>query len=119
MIASGNVKSVSFWNIKTFTKKHTVECCDCFSLNGLIELPNLYVAVSGIDSSTIDVIINTETCQLIKQIQCKGYISGYGSAMEHSFTLIMDIVIISSSKGKYIIANIDNRGISIFKVNYI
>ena len=113
MIASGNVKSVSFWNIKTFTKKHTVECCDCFSLNGLIELPNLYVAVSGIDSSTIDVI-NTETYQLIKQIQCKGYISGW-----HSFTPIMDIGIISSSKGKYIIANIDNHGISIFKVNYI
>ena len=75
MVAGGCYgKSVSFWNTKTFTKEHTVECCNC-SLNGLIELPNGCVAVSGGGSSTIDVI-DTKTYQRIKQIQCEGYIDG-------------------------------------------
>ena len=59
------------------TQKHTVTCCGCLSLNGLIELPNRCVAVNGGSSLTIDVI-DTEKYQRIKQIKCEGYINGEG-----------------------------------------
>ena len=82
MVSGGKGESVSFWNTKTFQREHSVECCNCHSLNGLIELPNHHVAVSGGYSSTID-IIDTEHYQRIKQIECKGYIrigdGGYSS----------------------------------------
>ena len=65
---------MSFWNTLTFKKKHTVECCYC-DFNGLIELPNHCIAVSGRWSSTINVI-DTETYEIIKQIQCEEYIGG-------------------------------------------
>ena len=77
MASGGDGKNVSFWNTKTFKREHSVECCICYSLNGLIELPNHHIAVSGGDSSTID-IIDTEHYQRIKQIECKGYIVGDG-----------------------------------------
>ena len=85
MVAGGSGYNVSFWNTTTFKKEHTVECCGCFSCNGLIELPNGCVAVSGGSSSTIDVI-DTKTYQRIKQIQCEGYIVGsydYGRSSLH------------------------------------
>ena len=77
MVAGGWAERISFWNTKTFKKEHTVKCCNCFSFNGLIELPNHCVAVSGGGSSTIDVI-DTETYQRIKEIKCEGYIVGSG-----------------------------------------
>ena len=37
MVAGGHgTNSVSFWNTKTFKKEHTVACCECLSLIGLI-----------------------------------------------------------------------------------
>ena len=33
MVAGGGGKSVSFWNTTTLKKEHSVECCDCRSLN--------------------------------------------------------------------------------------
>ena len=83
IISGGDGKSVTFWSTKTFKKEYTVECCDCYSLNGLIELPNHYVAVNGGVSSTID-IIDTEHYQRIKQNKYKGYIvdnGGYFSSL--------------------------------------
>ena len=41
MVSGGYGKSVSFWNTTTFKKEHSVKCCDCESLNGLVELANL------------------------------------------------------------------------------
>ena len=150
MVAGGRGKnSVSFWNTTTFKKEHTVECCECLSLNGLIELPNGCVAVSGAKSLTIDVI-DTERYQRIKQIKCEGYIvrgGGYSSSLHllsngtfiysHSGcfcqlssttyeVLYKDkkekefkgYAMTSTLDGKYIIANNDNDGISIFKVTY-
>ena len=139
---------VSFWNTTTFKKEHTVECCECFSYNGLIELPNGCVAVSGGRSSTIDVI-DTKTYQRIKQIQCEGYIvDSYGFSSLHLLSngtfiyshgdcfcqissttyevLYKDkkekefrgYAMTSTSNGKYIIADNWNKGISIFKVDY-
>jgi WD40 repeat protein len=151
MVAGGTGNNnVSFWNTITFTKEHTVECCECLSLNGLIELPNGYVAVSGGTSSTIDVI-DTETYQRIKHIQCEGYISGdvwsfsslrllsngtFVYSRKGCFCQISSTTyevlfkdkkekefrgeaITSPSNGKYIIANNNNDGISIFKMNFI
>ena len=149
MVSGGWGKSVSFWNITTFKKEHSVECCDCGSLNGLVELANRCVAVSGVYSSTIDVI-DTEKYQRIKQIECKDYIvgGGYYSSLhllnngsiiyshEGCFCQISSTTyevlfkdkmkgefigsaITSSSKGKYIIASNYNSGISIFRVDYI
>ena len=150
MIASGNEWSMSFWNTITFKKESIVECCDCTSLNGLIELPNHCVVVSGGLSSTIDVI-NTETYQLIKQITCEGYIvsggDGYSSLLllsngtfvysrkgcfcqisSTTYEVIFKTkmkneckghAITSSLNGKYIIADNDNHGISIFRVSFI
>ena len=148
MVAGGIGKSVSFWNTITFKREHAVECCQCFSFNGLIELPNGCVAVSGGGSSTIDVI-DTKTYQRIKQIQCEGYIvSGSGCSSLHLLSngtfiyshsgcfcqissttyevLYKDkkeeefggIAMTSTSNGKYIIANNYNDDISIFKVLY-
>ena len=97
MIASGNEWSMSFWNTTTFKKEHIVECCDCTSLNGLIELPNHRVAVSGGLSSTIDVI-NTETYQLIKQITCEGYIVS-GDDGYSSLRLLSNGTFVNSRKG--------------------
>ena len=138
-----------FWNTTTFKREHSVECCDCISSNGLIELPNHCIAVSGYSSSTID-IIDTEHYQQVTRIACKGYIetglpysslhllsngtfiySHWGCICQISSTtyevLFKDkmkgefkgYAITSSSKGKYIIASNDNRGISIFRVDYI
>ena len=149
MVSGGDGKSVSFWNTTTFKKEHSVECCNCWSWNGLVELANRCVAVSGGYSSTIDVI-DTEKYQRIKQIECKDYIvSGGGYSSLHLLnngTIIYShvgcfcqissttyevlfkdkmkdefrgLAITSSSKGKYIIANNYNRGISIFRVDYI
>ena len=82
MASSGYGNSISFWNTQTYTKEHSVTCCDCNSFNGIIELPDThYIAVSGGCSSSID-IIDTENYQLIKQIECKDYITsgnGYSS----------------------------------------
>ena len=148
MVSAGWGKSISFWNINTFTKEHSVTCCGCFSLNGLIELPNHCVAVSGGGASTID-IIDTNNYQRIKQIQCKDYIvssldfssihllkdgtfiySHEGRFCQISSTtyeIIVKIqkedefvgsVITSSSNGKFVIANNNKYGISIFKVGY-
>ena len=70
MIAGGKGKIVTFWNTKTFKKEYTVECCNCTNLNGLIELPNHCVAVSGGLYTTID-IIDTKKYQQTKQIELK------------------------------------------------
>ena len=148
MVAGGTGKNiVSFWNTITFTKEHTVECCDCLSYNGLIELPNGCVAVSGGSSSTIDVI-DTKTYQRVKQIQCEGYIGSSGGCS--SLHLLSNGTFIyshrgcfcqissttyevlykdkkekefgeamtSTSNGKYIIAHNYNCGVSIFKIEY-
>ena len=64
----------------TFTKEQTVDCCNCDGSNGLIELPNHCVAVSGGKSSTIDVI-DTETYQLVTRITCEGYIGDSNANM--------------------------------------
>ena len=100
MVAGGrgwNKKSVSFWNTITFKKEHTVECCECYSYNGLIELPNGCVAVSGGESSTIDVI-DTKTYQRIKQMQCGGYI-GSGGGSWSSLHLLSNGTFIYSHEG--------------------
>ena len=149
MVSGGYGESVSFWNTTTFKKEHSVECCNCWSLNGLVELANRCVAVSGGYSSTIDVI-DTEKYQRIKQIECKDYIvgDGYYSSLHllNNGSIIYShggcfcqissttyevlfkdkmkdefrgSAITSSSKGKYIIASNYNYGISIFRVDYI
>ena len=149
MVASGSGNTVSFWNTKTFIKEHSVPCCNCSSFNGLIELPNHCIDVSGGSSSTID-IVDTEKYQRIKQIECKMYINSnnYVSSLyllnnktfvyshKGSFCQISSTTyevvfkynkegefggaaIISSSNGKFIIASNWNNGISIFRVNYI
>ena len=141
--------SVSFWNIKTFTKEHSVACCNCDSFNGLIMLSNRYIAVSGGDSATID-IIDTEHYQRIKQIECKDFIvindfpssiyllnngtfiySHNGSFCQISSTTYEVLfkfkmedefngnAIISSANDKYIIAVNQKEGISIFKIDFI
>ena len=80
IVSGGQGTEVAFWNTKTFKREHSVGCCDCSSLNGIIELPNQLIAVCGGYSSTIDVI-DTKNYQRIKQIECKGYIekSDYGA----------------------------------------
>jgi WD40 repeat protein len=83
MASSGYGNSISFWNTQTYTKEHSVTCCDCNSFSGIIELPDThYIAVSGGCSSSID-IIDTENYQLVKQIECKDYIinNGYCSSL--------------------------------------
>ena len=95
MVSGGNGNSISFWNINTFTKEHSTSCCNC-SLNGLSELPDHHIAVSGGESSTIN-IINTENYQRIKQIECKDYItSGNGYS---SLYVLNDGTFIYSHKG--------------------
>ena len=88
---------MSFWNTKTFKKEHIVECCNCRSLNGLIELANRRVAVSGGGSSTID-IIDIEKYERIKQIECEEYIgsSDYGCS---SLRLLSNGTFIYTHKG--------------------
>ena len=98
MVAGGNRQSVSFWNTITFKKEHTVECCECHSSNGLIELPNGCVAVTGGESSTIDVI-DTKTYQRIKQIQCEGYIMRSGDGFWSSLHLLSNGTFIYSHCG--------------------
>ena len=145
----GGGNSVSFWNIKTFTKVHSVECCYCWSYNGIIELPNNHIAVSGGYSSTIDVI-DIMKYQRVKQIECEDYIArgGWYSSLhllsngtfiyshDHCFCQISSTTyevlykdkkekefggeaMTSTSNGKYIIADNWNKSISIFKVDYI
>ena len=140
---------MSFWNTKTFTKAHSVECCCCWSYNGIIELPNNRIAVSGGYSSTID-IIDIMKYQRVKQIECEDYIAkgGWYSSLhllrngtfiyshEGCFCQISSTTyeilkpikiegefrgaaITSSSNEKYIITDNDNDGISIFRINYI
>ena len=75
IVVGGMGKCLSFWNTITLKKEHTVECCSCWNFNGLIELSNHCVTVSGRKSYTIDVI-DTEIYQLIKHIKCEGYIIG-------------------------------------------
>ena len=149
MVTGGRGKSMSFWNTKTFKWEHKVECCECRSSNGLIELPNHCVAVSGGWSSAID-IIDTDTYQLIKQIKCEGYIDDSGSCSSlhllsngtflyfhnECFCQISSKkykvlfknqmekefrgnVITSTLNGKYIIIDNKNWGMSIFRVKYI
>ena len=36
-----------FLNTKTFKKEKLVECCDCSSFNGIIELPNHHIMLMG------------------------------------------------------------------------
>lgn len=74
MASSGYSNCVSFWRTNSFEKECSVECCDCYSYNGLLELPNDCIAVSGGGSLTID-IINVEYYQRIKQISCEWYIT--------------------------------------------
>ena len=45
MISGGQGNSVSFWNINALQKEYSVPCCDCTSINGIIELPNHCIAV--------------------------------------------------------------------------
>ena len=150
MVTGGNGKSMPFWNTITFKKEHSVKCCCCDSLNGLIELPNHCIAVSGGSSSTID-IIDTKKYKRIRQIGCPGYIvsNGFIFSFLHllnngTFIYFCDgcfcqissttydvlfkdktekeigkFAIISSSNGRYIIADNYNRGVSIFRVKYI
>ena len=73
MVSGGYEKRISFWNTKTFIKEHSIECCHCWSWNGLIELPNHYIAVNGGEATTID-IIDTERYKLFKRIECNDYI---------------------------------------------
>ena len=68
LFSSGLGKQVTFWNLKTYKKEHTVNCCIANSYNGLIELSNNYIAVTGGDSSSID-IINTDTYEVFKNIK--------------------------------------------------
>ena len=148
MIVSGQGTSVSFWNTRTFMKEKSVKCFWCYSLNGLIKLPNHCIAVNGRSSSTID-IIDTETYQLIKQIECGGYINinnSYSSLhLLNGGTLIYyhdgcfcqistitykvlfkskmndefgGIAITSLSNEKYFIVDNKKKGISVFKVNH-
>ena len=149
IVSGGYGKSVSFWNTKTFQREYSVECCDCTSLNGLIELPNHHVAVSGGDSSTIDIIdtehyqrikqieckgyigsdgyfpslhlLNNGTFIYSRggcfcQISSTTYEVLFKDKMKDEFE---GDAITSSSNGKYIIANNENKGISIFRVNYM
>ena len=148
MASSGNGynNSVSFWNESTLIKEYSVSCCNCFSFNGLIELPNHYLAVCGGESLSID-IIDTQKYQLIKQIECKDYIvnSDYLSSLrllddktliyscggslckislttyEILFKIKMEdefigYAITSSINGKYIISSNKKGGMSIFKL---
>ena len=147
MVVGGQGTSVSFWNTKTFMKEKSVTCCGCYSLNGLIELPNHCIAVNGRSSSTID-IIDTETYQLIKQIECGGYINNNNSysslhllgggtfiyCHDGYFCQISAITykvlfkskmndefggtaITSLSNEKYFIADNKKKGISVFQIN--
>ena len=59
--------------LKLLQRNIQLSVYDCTSFNGLIELPNHCVAVSGGESLTID-IKDTQKHQLIKQIVCKGYL---------------------------------------------
>ena len=77
LASSGKGEKITFWNTKTFAKEHSVGCCNCSSSNGLIELPNHYIAVSGGLSTSID-IIDTDKYQLFKQIECNDYIVSSG-----------------------------------------
>ena len=77
LASSGKGEKITFWNTNTFAKEHSVGCCNCSSSNGLIELPNHYIAVSGGLSTSID-IIDTDNYQLFKQIECNDYIISSG-----------------------------------------
>jgi hypothetical protein len=148
MVAGGNGKnSVSFWNTKTFKKEHEVDC-ECLSYNGLIELPNGCVVVGSGYSTIINVIdtktyqrIKQIECK--GYIVSEGYYpclhlfsnktfiySRNGCFCQISSTTYKVLfktkkkeefngyAITSTLNGKYIIGSNDNKGISIFKVNY-
>ena len=89
-VSGGYGKEISFWEMETFTKENSVQCCDCCSLNGLIELPKHYIAVSGGLAKSID-IIDTDNYQLFKQIKCDNFIFGNsGISVYYSSLCLLD-----------------------------
>ena len=147
LVSSGNKKRISFWNMKTLMKEHTMKCCYC-DRNGLIELHKHYIAVSGGNSTSID-IIDTHKYKVIKQIECAEYIAGNGGVSSlrslnngtfiycHDGALCQievdscDVVfkikmeeefkgtdVVCTMDGKFVIANSGKKGMSVFKVKY-
>ena len=98
MASSGYGNCVSFWRTNSFHKECSVGCCDCYSYNGLLELPDDCIAVSGGGSLTID-IINVEFYQRIKQITCEWYITS--SDFLSSLCLLNNGTFIYSHEGSF------------------
>ena len=147
LASSGNGKRITFWNVNTSVKDHTMKCCHC-DRNGLTELHEHFIAVSGGDSSSIDVI-DTHKYKLVKQIKCNGYIGSSNNVAalcllnsasfvychdgcfcqidstcwDVVFKLKIDgefkgTTVVCTADGKYIVANNDKKGISVFKIKY-
>ena len=147
VVSSGNKKRISFWNVNALMKEHTMKCCHC-DRNGLIELHKHYIAVSGGNSMTIDVI-DTYKYKVVKQIECAEYIVGSGGVSSlrklnngtfvycHDGTFCQievescDVVfkikmeeefkgtdVVCTMDGKFVIANSGKKGISVFRVKY-
>ena len=147
LASSGNGKRISFWNVNALIKEHTMKCCHC-DRNGLIELNKHYIAVSGGNSMSIDVI-DTHNYKVVKHIECEEYIvqsnnvSSVRCLNNGSFVYCHDgclcqiefescdvvfkvkmeeefkgTTVVCTANGKYIIANNNKKGISIFTIKY-
>ena len=91
LVIGGDSVKIEFWNLNTFVKENSVQCCGSYTYCGLIELPNNLIAVSGGDANSID-IIDSVNRVVIKQIEDTQSISGrwltYSALQlfnEHSF----------------------------------
>ena len=92
LLSTGLGEQVTFWNLRTYKKEHTVRCCIGSSYKGLLELSNNYVAVTGGGSSStasIDIIdvINHKLFKKIKYdcITGDGYYPSLSSLNKGTF----------------------------------
>lgn len=76
LVNNGKGKSISFWNIATYKKEHSVKYDKFWAFNGIVELPNDMIAVSSGESLKIT-IIDTVRYTVVKEIFSEKYIE-YG-----------------------------------------
>ena len=83
---------VSFWNINSFIKQHTITGYCVYYPTHMIELSDGNIALSSyINSSSLIVIIDSSSYEVKKEIQLEEYITDCSSLCvydEHSFVYV-------------------------------
>ena len=87
LVNNGKGRGISFWNISTYKKEHSVKYDNYWAFNGIIELPNDMIAVSSGESLKIT-IIDTVKYVVVKEIFSEKYIE-YGGRDAYPCSLFL------------------------------